>query len=213
LALTVVLVGSVLAAMIYEMTFNYAWFRQPQKEIYMNHTMVLDAIQTVKGYIIQTNLDNGVAMHAESAPILSGDAMITSLNQLLVPEPDPAHPVLSADMTVHGGSRAQRMVVNVYDLYYFPYQLQPELLGDPAQIKDLPPPFNLLPDPSGMTYEGEKTIGDGEHSEKQESGEGGGRPDPEKYGAYLVRVRLYDGAKLTRTAEEAFLQVLSDDTP
>jgi hypothetical protein len=198
LALAVTLIGSVLAAMIYEMTFNYFWFRQPQKELYVNHTTVLDAIQAMKGYIIQTNSEDQKAMHVPDLDFESTD--ITSVNLLRFSDPE-----LKVDTSVKSGVGAQRLTLEVYDLYYNPAKLNSSLWSDPVQMKELPPPFNLT-----ASYELEDMIDDdgkGHNSDVDNLLDDNVILNPQKYGAYLIRAKLYSGSKLVRTAEEVFIQV------
>ncbi|MDR3264485.1 MAG: hypothetical protein LBT15_00595 [Synergistaceae bacterium] len=207
MALVVILVVSVCAALLYDITFRFARVSLPQRNTYMNHTTVLDAIQTVRGYILSVNSADGVAMHPPGFDYEK--KKITSLSDIRFPRSE-----LSSDTMVSNGAGTQRLVVQVYDMYYNADNLDASLLNDPIQMKDLPPPIDMVgAQASGgenVYREGEKTISD---TGSNDDISGGGTLDPQKYGAYLVRALLYDvdgnaSPKLVRMAEEAFVQVL-----
>jgi hypothetical protein len=207
MALVVVLIGSILSVFLFDMTFSFAWAAQLQQRGYVDHTTVVDAIQTTKGLILQTNLSgDGSGSSALHVPAVLSKDEITDLNALRF---DGA---LSYDRTLGAGVGYQRLEMSVYDMCYDVDQLQDSLRSDPEQMKELPPPVKL-PKLSfvagGMSPEGDKNVGgtNEEHS-------GGNKNFPmTKYGAYLVRAKLFNidknGVKrLTRVAEEAFVQIL-----
>jgi hypothetical protein len=199
LALGVMLVGSLLTALIYEITFHYAWFRQPQKAMYVNHTTVLDAIQAMKGFIIETNSADNRAMHVPNLDFNSTD--ITNVSVLRFSNPE-----LKIDTDVRSGVGAQRLTVDVYDLYYNPANLNDSVWNDPDQVKELPPPFNLT-----ASFEMEGVGDDGGEGHNADVSDLLGSDvvfNPQKYGAYLIRARLFDSSRLVRAAEEVFIQVL-----
>jgi hypothetical protein len=206
MALVVVLTGATCAALLFEITFRFSRVSQPQRNVYVNHTTVLDAIQTAKGYILDTNSADGVAMHPPGFDY--DNKPIKSPSDLRFPNSE-----LSSDRKVGSGVGLQRVMVQVYDAFYNADNLDAGLLNDPNRMKELPPPIAIMGDMSsgpGLQREGEKTISD---TGGNDSAGSGAALDPEKYGAYLVRVLLYDvdgnsGSKLVRMAEEAFVQVL-----
>ncbi|MDR1875446.1 MAG: hypothetical protein LBQ90_10610 [Synergistaceae bacterium] len=213
LALIVVLVGSVLTALIFDMTFSFSWTAGVQQKSYVNHTTMVDAIQTVKGLILQTNLSGdaggSVAMHV---PVVLNSEDITNLSDLRFGGGN-----LSYDVAVGNGVGRQRLEMSVYDMCYEPNRLRPPLRSDPMQMKELPPPIKPSKLSSagggGMSTDGDQNVSDKGTNENGSGGSGSGNFPVKKYGAYLVRARLFDidarGArKLVRTAEEAFIQVL-----
>jgi hypothetical protein len=207
MALVIILVGATCASLLFDITFRFFWVSQPQRNTYVNHTTVLDAIQTTKGYILSTNSADGVVMHP---PDFNYSKTIKSLSDIRFPALE-----LSKDMRVENGVGAQRLVVQVYDIFYNANNLDASLLSDQNQMRDLPPPISKMGDLSSggdnIRPEGEKTISDTGGNDS--IGGGGLMLDPGKYGSYLVRVLLYDvdkndNSKLVRMAEEAFVQVL-----
>jgi hypothetical protein len=121
---------------------------------------------------------------------------------------------LSYDRDVSAGVGHQRLEMSVYDMCCEVGQLQDSLKNDPAQMKELPPSIRL-PKVSCVMGEiaadGDKNVQD--QGTNEDAAGGGGNFPIRKYGAYLVRARLFDvdgsGArKLVRVAEEAFVQVL-----
>jgi hypothetical protein len=208
MALVIILVGSMCAALLFDITFRFSRVSLPQRNTYMNHTTVLDAIQTVRGYILNTNSADGVSMHPPGFDY--ANKKITSLSDIRFPRSE-----LSSDTTVRNGLGIQRLVVQVYDMFYNVDNLDASLLNDPNQMKELPPPIDMVGGQASggedVYREGEKVISDTGNND--DIGRGGGTLDPKKYGAYLVRALLYDvkgnaGPKLVRMAEEAFIQVL-----
>jgi hypothetical protein len=154
----------------------------------------------MKGYIIQTNSDDNRAMHVPDLDFNSRDS-ITSVNDLRFSASD-----LRVDADVQSGVGPQRLTVDVYDLYYNPDNLTGALWNDPVQMKELPPPFNLTAsfEIDGVGDDG----GEGHNADVSDLLGGDVVFNPQKYGAYLIRARLFDGSKLVRTAEEVFIQVL-----
>ncbi|MDR1623111.1 MAG: hypothetical protein LBS00_12120 [Synergistaceae bacterium] len=208
MALGIVLVGSIIVVMIYDVSFLFAWRSGIQQNVYMNHTTMISAIQAAKGYILQTNSDdpNGV-MHV-SVVMNSGDA-ISSVNDLRFSDAK-----LSYDRTITDKAGRQILEMRVYDMFYEIDKLEDSLTNDTNQMKELPPPIRL---PGTGIIDGDKLADEGKSNivdkRTNEGFSGSGSLPLEKYGAYLVRVSLYDvdprgGRKLVRTAEEAFVQVL-----
>jgi hypothetical protein len=204
LALVVVLVGGGVIALTFDIVSRYGCFSVSQRRIYVDHTTVLDLIQATKGWILANNVDNGKTMHAPgfnyaaaaAAPIKGS---ITHLNDLRFTDA-----VLSRDVTLSSGVGRQRAVVQVYDMLFNPEDVNEIVLEDPVQMQDFPPVYKLKVRDDIVEAEGEhRAPGTGTR-------DAGIDLDPDRYGAYLIRVRLYDNAgKLLRTVEEAFVQVFS----
>ena len=64
IALVVVLVGGIIIALSFDIVFRYAWFSLTERAGYVDHTTMLDVVQTAKANICQSNLDDGKAVHA-----------------------------------------------------------------------------------------------------------------------------------------------------
>jgi hypothetical protein len=192
------------------MAYSFASNTRQQRNFYGDHIAIADYIEEVKGYITSTNRSANHTMHPAGFDL---DSEIHSLGDITFTDSR-----LSLDQAVPSqGLGRQEVHVNVFDLYYYKGQLQPSLLSDPAQMSLLPPPINTsghttVGSGSNMDAEGDSVVND------RASGTGGRGASfyPwERYGAYLIRVQLFDveGAykTLRRTAEEAFFQFLSPD--
>ncbi|MDR3231691.1 MAG: hypothetical protein LBT65_09625 [Synergistaceae bacterium] len=211
LALLVILIGSSVAAMIYDTSFNFSLQGQLQKEIYVDHTTVLDTVQTVKGFIISTNSSDTKAMHTPNYVYSDDASTISSVRALrLGPASIPDSPLsLSCDIVVSNGTGPQHLEVSVYDLCYKTGDLEASVRNDGDQMMELPPPFmmkGVTGGVGGVVSTGDTlVVGDLAAPLDDPAGE----LDMEKYGAYLIRVRLRDaGRRQIRMAEEAFVQVL-----
>jgi hypothetical protein len=124
------------------------------------------------------------------------------------------HPKLSYDITVAShGVGAQKVLVNVFDVCYS--EVSPDLRGDFVQMRTLPPPLTVLPGSTsgaGGSIESERDATAPDLG-APDTGVGGSAFPWQQYGAYVVRVQLYNitpsgSLHLVRTAEEAFSQVL-----
>jgi hypothetical protein len=120
------------------------------------------------------------------------------------------------------GQGRQRVRVNVFDVHYQENQLQNSLRNDSEQMRILPAPINAITGKSKPTStnqggaEGEAADRDKGTQNELASGEINYPWD--RFGAYVVRVELFNADELNRltlarTAEEAFYQVLSKDVP
>ena len=214
LALVIVLFTSALAALLFDMGLHFSSGVRRQQTLYTDHIRVKEQIQAIKGWIVQTNIDAGEIM----PPRHYTNPLTTSIDRLAVLMFD--EPELSFDQNVTGlGVGEQRIVVNVFDLHYFITQLTSPLVDDPEQMRLLPPPINIYKDPGNPDYDPMESLGE---AITQDTGPGGDERQNnyypwDRYGAYLVRVQLYGRRNpdktnaplvLTRTAEEAFFQIL-----
>jgi len=196
------------------MVFRYTWFSQEDKTGFVDHTMVIDAIQAAKAYIVKTNNDNAKMMHAAKLEPHQKDWTPPLekfvLNDLRIDDAN-----ISFDRAVSeggtGGVGRSRLTMAVYDMFFNPDEWidKDALRNYPDQMKDFPPVFNMLGTPTssgGMTPEGTHTAPGSGGGDDYLSGGGGLNPDT--YGAYLIRVKLYDKRnRPIRTAEEAFVQI------
>jgi hypothetical protein len=202
MALLVLLVGGGITAVMLEMVHNYAWASVGQRRIYVDHTTVVDMIQTAKGYILSANEKSRTAMHAPRFDLSNPASRVTHVSDLLFQTPE-----LSLSRTVRSGVGLQRLELSVYDMFFTPDRVDNSVLNDADQVKDLPSVLKIsgIGSGGGFEPEGENTTsGTGSNDSYGEH-----EIDPKKCGAYLVRVKLYDrDGALLRTAEEAFVQVL-----
>jgi len=212
MALVVVLAGGGIIAITFNMVFRHAWFSPAERAVFVDHTTVLDAVQAERAFITQANLTNGVTMSAPGLTVGGNSLQSEWPTPPFNTPPFIAPPNLNvADLIVHsrnipnvgsGVGRGQ-MEVTVYDVFFSPAWMSDAALRDPA----LPSVYNMLPGGTGafMTRDGWHTAaGSG-------SADGGiiGSLDVDRYGAYLIRVELFDHrGRLVRRAEESFVQVL-----
>jgi hypothetical protein len=109
---------------------------------------------------------------------------------------------------MRSGMGPQRVVTEVFDMHFMAEWVKYDAFhGNPEEMKDFPSVFNMA---GKVKSGGYSSVGD-----HKGPGVGSGNVygadelDPDSYGAYLIRVRLYDHQdKLLRTAEEAFVQIL-----
>jgi len=218
MALVVIIIGLVLSGLIFDIGHSFFSTALKQESLYMDHVAVRDYIEAAKGWLVKYNIDNGRVEHALLRP--RPDMPIGSLNDLMVDDPfgtllEKRHLSFDREALYHRGG-AKRVTVNVFDVHYFKENLTPGLLNDTAQMRMLPPPINTVASPSG-SGSGLVDIGDATDSTRGRADEKESGSYPwDKYGAYVVRVQLYDVDKngnrvLKRVVDEAFYQVLGDD--
>ena len=182
MALVVVIVGSTIIGIIFNITFRHAWFAPREAAVFVDHTAVLDLMQAEMAGIIQTNEAAGeivlvstqlVENRANSANPPHTD--ISALATLAIDGNNFRREVLIAD----GVGRRLRAEVSVFDMAFDLAWLNMGAIianADP----ELPPPSFFVEDPI----------------------------DP--FGAYLIRVVLFDtDGNRVRMAEKAFVQTLS----
>lgn len=219
MALIVVVVGGAIIAATFNFVFRYAWFSQEEKVGYVDHTMIVDTIQSAKAYIVKTNSDDAKMMHAVKLEPHQNNwngpnpTPLFNLNDLRIDYKN--NGTISFDKAVSesgvGGVGRSRITMAVYDMFFKPEWIDEDVLkNNPEQMKDFPPVFNMVGEVTGdsMTSEGEhKAPGSGSN----DGFSSGDDLSPDTYGAYLIRVRLYDSRnELIRTAEEAFVQIFKD---
>lgn len=223
-ALVVVLVGGALIAVMFDMSVNFSRSMTWHQRAYREHLDVTDYIEGAKGWLTATSLAVGVAVHpgtpstliaGETRPnIAPGDLRdnnmqeITSVNALVFKDAD-----LSVDRTVSG----QRLIMRVYDMNYRYKQLSDALKASADAMMEMPPPLSLLE----QTVQAMEVMrNDGNASDptgyKSSDSEEISAQLFRQYGAYLVRVQLFnlepDGRQnLARWAEEAFFVFVSGD--
>jgi hypothetical protein len=212
LALVVVVVGSVLSAILIHMGYSFLTNTRQQRSFYGDHVTVTDYVQAVKGQLIAANLANpGGVWHGQGLND-ELDSKIGSVSDLLLSD-DPRFSFDAEVGTIGQGS--QRVRVNVFDVHYHENQLQSSLRSDAEQMRILPAPINATGGRAASSTG--DTEGDGKSSGKGTiEGSVGGTYPWNRFGAYVVRVQLFNvdslnRVTLARAAEEAFYQVLSPD--
>jgi hypothetical protein len=205
LALVVVLVGGTIVGLTFEFVYSFFWISTEQREIYVDHTTVLSVVQSKIAQIIASNKAAGKTMHVPALGYDSG-ALPTD-NSLVLSDLRFGSP-WSETTEMSSGAGPQRVETEVFDMHFMADWVDYDVLRDnPDEMKAFPSVFNMVGDVGSGGY-GE--VGD--HTAPGASSGSVGDPDaldPDSYGAYLIRVRLYDyQGKLIRTAEEAFVQIL-----
>jgi len=215
MALVVIIVGLVLSGLIFDIGYSFLSTALNQERFYVDHVSVVDYVEAAKGWLIRHNTDNGYVRHALLRP---GPGMpVRSLSDLMLDDPPDTlsdHRYLSFDREVPSQrSGVKRVTVNVFDVHYFKENLAYDLLNDAAQMRLLPPPINTVGGIAG-SVERVVEIGDCTDSTKGPADKEDDHYRWDKYGAYVVRVQLYDVDKsgnrvLKRVVDEAFYQVLN----
>ncbi|MDR1376304.1 MAG: hypothetical protein LBJ22_02240 [Synergistaceae bacterium] len=195
LALLVVLVGGTVIALTFDFVYRFFWTSTQQRGIYVDHTTVLSAVQAKIAQIIQHNISEGKTMHV---PALGYDSDgeppaedSLRLRDLLFGEPWRETIELKSE-----GSGPQRVETEVFDMHFKPEWVDYDAFRKyPDEMRDFPPVFNMVRDRLEPNDPPQPPL----------------ELPPDQYGAYLIRVRLYDHQnKLIRTAEEAFVQILPE---
>jgi hypothetical protein len=202
LALAVVLVGGVIIALTFDFIFRFSWTSTEQRGIYVDHTTALSVIQAKIAQIVEFNISQDKTMHVLALGYDSGvtpEAGSLKLADLRFDE-------WSESEEMPSGTGVQLVVTEVYDMHFMPDWVDYDH-SSPDEMRDFPSVFNLAGD---VALGGDSPYGDHKSKESGASiSEDIGELDPDRYGASLIRVRLYDHrGKLIRTAEEAFVQIL-----
>ncbi len=212
LALVVVLVGGALIALIFEMTVRFGFTSLRQGTTYSDHLEVTGYIESAKGFIADTNVNNDQVMHPKGYTNIE-TTLITSLDMLMFDQAE-----LSVDRVFAGSKGRQRVVMRVFDANYRANRVREPLLLNSVDMAQMPPPLSLAE--AGASMDQYITNVGNSHTPTT----GGQAIDDNEvwkrffkyYGAYLIRVELYDidesgTQNLTRKVEEAFFQVISQD--
>jgi hypothetical protein len=206
MALTVTVMGSLIALALITMGYSFLKSSARQRNFYGDHVSVTDYVQDVKGKLIAKNISDGQVQHGKG--LSSSSSPIASIDNLVLDGYN------SPDIPVGSwGLGKQKVSVTVYDAYYFYDQLDPALRNDSAQMALFPPPINALA--AGSTGADAETEGESQGDSTIGTNSSPGTFYPwSSFGAYVVRVQLYNvdmlgATRLTRTAEEAFFQVLN----
>jgi hypothetical protein len=190
LALAVVLVGGVIVGLTFDFVYGFSWISTEQRGGYVDHTTALSVIQAKIAQIVEANKTAGKTMHVptlhdyyDSGTNPPKESLTLSMLRFGSPWSD--------SVEMNSGSGPQRVVTDVFDMHFMPQWVNYDAFeSNPAEMKDFPPVFNM---------EGEVGSGgynpDGDHTGPG-AGSGGvgdaAELDPDSYGAYLIRVRLFD---------------------
>ncbi|MDR2527562.1 MAG: hypothetical protein LBD04_00890 [Synergistaceae bacterium] len=211
MALVVVLTGGVLIAITFSLVSGYVGFATEQRGSYVDHTTVLHLIQSTKAYIVSSNdfrsFDLGV-MHAPGFDYSDKSSVVNDVNQLRFPATyDPNLDLV--DIPINSGAGRQRATVQVYDMFFEADRVKDPLLSNRTQMQELPPVYKLKGvGADSFESDGGTNVGDPSSGSSDTYSEG--ELDPMRYGAYLIRVKLYNhnATDPVRVAEEAFVQLL-----
>jgi len=212
MALVVVLVGSGLTAIIFNIAFRYAWVGTAERAGFIDHTTVLDCVQKEIAKILQTNMDapNNIVVRSEAVwqnrqAAADGQALPNSplsVNDLIISR---------EQFDVSDGVGRRNVRVTVLDMTFNPAWLDWGAMTA-ADLQMLPPAFRLLGGSTGGW--GEDGNMEAPWSDHNPNDPPDAPLNPGIFGAYLVRVELFNTAGgIVRMAEEAFVQTMPAPAP
>jgi len=181
MALVIMVVGSAIMAIIFNISFRHAWLAPRETAVFVDHTVVLDLVQSEMARIIQTNevADNIVLVSQQLAA-----------NRANLANPPNDNIAVLANLAIDGDNF--RRVVNISDGVGRPLRAQVSVFDMSFELNwlnmdaimanadpELPPPSFFVESPIN------------------------------RFGAYMIRVVLFDAAgNRLRMAEKAFIQTL-----
>lgn len=193
LALGIIVIGSALVAAMFELSTAFSRTAGVQHQGYFDHITVADHVERAKGFLVMINNQRELA----DRPVLHGpgntsfSADITALAALqLTQNDDGIAGALSVDtgvMRTKNGS--QRLIMQVYDANYNPESVTITNLDELSQL-----PSSLMlglsrTEESGTVKTGTFISAGSRDPEIQNRLSGVAYED---YGAYLIRVRLFN---------------------
>jgi len=228
MALVVVLVGSVIISIIFNISFNQAWFASRERAGFIDHATMIHHVQTVRASIAQANIDNGSIMsnrqlrenwedEHRNDPITNTTLTLGDLQVIHVgvpPGQDPfaapiGVPIFNGTWNedVADGAGRDRVEITVFDIFFRPGWINRGAMTT-AQLMALPPSFIMEAGATADSFEDEgwATTPDlpVDPPDPPEPG-----LEPGSFGAYLIRVELFDSDNVVvRRVEEVFVQVL-----
>jgi hypothetical protein len=209
LALMVVLVGGLFVVVTFDFVAQFSGLSVEQRGIYVDHTTALSVIQAKIAQIIESNRSAGRTQHVSALGYDGGGVPGNGSLDLLDLDDLRFGAPWSESVQMSNGTGLQRVDTEVFDMHFMPEWVDYDSFsGNPDQMRDFPPVFNMAGEVGGG---GTSALGDHSAPGAGTSVSGGGTDElnPDSYGAYLIRVRLYDlQGKLLRTAEEVFVQIL-----
>ena len=210
LALIVVGVGLIIVAFMFNYVSSFTRYFSQYRQTYLDTATARSYVEKIKGYIVHINNHRGTVLHGQENQNPDFPAnTITSLNGLLI-SGDSSMPNISLlvdeIININGPQRVQ---VHVYDANYsvegisdaFPHH----------EIYELPPSFYIA---GGSDKDWVDVGDDGSDYNKFDEDPPSSKGAHGNYGAYLIRVRIYNTAttnrqeRLVRITEEAFVQVI-----
>ena len=206
LALVVLLGGLVMIAVMYNSVSMFSRTFSEYRHGYVDAITAHNFIERTKGNIVAFNNAQGAAggsvLHSAGNNDPNFNVDIDNLEGLVIARNN-------FDIKENG---EQRVEVEVLDANYRVGSISPAF--PPDEILHLPPSF--FAGAGGMGVHEFEEIGDSgyDYNQFDVTGPGGTGAGHRNYGAYLIRVRVYntslvnDQPRLVRTTEEAFVQVI-----
>jgi hypothetical protein len=227
LALVVILVGSILVLAIYEFTSMALKGTTERSEIYGDQMLVAGYAEQAKGAILSEMARIETAIHPRIDSVQYTELpnpgeiiawqrerpLLNSAGELQIkfdaPPLDSALSSLVSDDRTEGG---RRMVLQVFDLTYDATQISPSMLANPEEMRNLPPALSLNSKQKGKAVGmGNEGMTDGAPDIVNPVDDLKGEElDLARFGAYLIRIKIFEANKLARLTEEAFFQVLQE---
>jgi hypothetical protein len=216
LALIVVAVGLVIIAAMFNYASQFTGFFSEFRKAYIDTVTARSYIEHIKGEIVADNIARGSVIHGpgNDDPTFPVNH-IKNLDGLLIKGIEGKENKYFINDTFEKLNGPQRIEVRVYDANYSVKAIDTSTFTI-DELYELPPSFyaetELMPDWV------DETKDNTDYNEFEETRDY--RGVYETYGAYLIKVRIYDTARtsltpenrppmrLVRTTEEAFLQVL-----
>jgi hypothetical protein len=207
MALIIALFGSILIAGSFKFAVSSKKLATAQGSRYSDQVLAFDYIEKAKGSILHKMQRDKKALHPSWAADWGDRPPIGAVDDLLIKEPN-----LYAEVTE--GNR--RVLLEVFDLTYETDQLENAIVGNPSELRRLPPMLKLTSSQLGVGNSMKNTgkiPGISGEEPSQENHAASYRVDLDCFGAYLIRVQLFrlpysTGDKPIRVTEEAFFQVL-----
>jgi hypothetical protein len=227
LALIVILVGSILVVAIYEFTSMALKGTTGRSVVYGDQMLVAGHAEKAKGAVLSEMKRIGAAIHPRIGSMqytelpVPGQTIawqanrpeVHSVDQLQIkfdaPPLNSALSSLVSDDRMEGG---RRVVLQVFDLTYDATQISSMLVANPAAVQNLPPALSLNSKQKGKgNGVGNEGMTDGAPDKVDPVDDLKGQElDLARFGAYLIRTRIFEADKLVRVTEEAFFQVLQE---
>jgi len=124
MALTLLLICGTIVTLTFDMIGSYSWISAAQRDIYVDHTTVLSAVEKTKGRIIQANLASGDIKRGDGISKSTLDLADLRIGKWCIPRYD-----------VRSGASKRELEVEVYDLR-FNFN---DLTSTAKAAQDLPP--------------------------------------------------------------------------
>ncbi len=215
MALLIVIIGSALIAAMFELSSVFSRTAVIQRESYVDHITITDYLERAKGFLVNLNyqrhLTGQSVMHGPGNAALSAD--LHSLADLQLTQ-DEVWEVLSVDHVVVTKNGRQRVVMQVFDVNYDPERIRMPLIADLDQLERLPPSLMLvIAEDTGLGIWGTGGFSSGRSAPPPVNLNDVLSESFERYGAYFIRVQLFDASRNGRETpshevEETFFQTI-----